>query len=108
MPTDGAECSSTHVRGCLRRGDVLAASRALGRPHEVEGVLTSDHEVAISEGTALPRPGRYAGLASGHPVQLVVTSSPRPDSETPRLQCPGIPGALGGTVRVQFLEQRGT
>lgn len=105
MPTDGANCSSTHIRGCLQRGDVLAATRALGRPHEVEGVLGSDHEVSVSEGTALPCPGRYAGLASGRAAELVVTRLPRPDSAPLRLHCPDASGAAGETVRIQFLER---
>lgn len=108
MPADGADCSSTHIRGCLQRGDLLAATRALGRPHEVEGVLTGGPEVALPEGTALPCAGRYAGLAAGRTVELVVTGSPRHDSAPPRLRCPDVPGAPGETVRIQFLEKIGT
>ncbi|TDD86177.1 cytidyltransferase [Saccharopolyspora karakumensis] len=108
MPADGADCSSTHVRGCLQRGDVLAATRALGRPHEVAGVLTNGHEVALSEGTALPRSGRYAGAVSGRAAELVVTRSPGPDSAAARLHCPDALGAPGEAVRIQFLETLGT
>lgn len=36
---DGTVFSSTYVRSCVDAGDVMAAARALGRPHRLEGVV---------------------------------------------------------------------
>ena len=107
MPADGADCSSTHIRGCLRRGDVLAAARALGRPHEVEGVLTGGREITLSAGTALPCPGRYAGLVSGRSAELAITHSPGAGPATLRCHSPDVRVVPGETVRVQFLDRCG-
>jgi riboflavin kinase/FMN adenylyltransferase len=37
--TAGTVFSSTYIRSCVDAGDVMAAARALGRPHRVEGVV---------------------------------------------------------------------
>ncbi|MFD4255313.1 cytidyltransferase [Amycolatopsis thermoflava] len=64
--------SSTHVRSCLRAGDVVGAARALGRPHRVEGVL-ADGRLRVEPGTALPAPGVYRGrLTCGDEVLVEV------------------------------------
>jgi riboflavin kinase/FMN adenylyltransferase len=77
-----ARCSSTYIRCCLGRGDIHAASRALGRPHRVDGWLrragSGAGELVPAEGTALPGPGRYSGnLADGAPAELQVTDDGR-------------------------------
>ncbi|WP_238014694.1 bifunctional riboflavin kinase/FAD synthetase [Dactylosporangium sp. AC04546] len=36
---EGTVFSSTYIRACVDAGDVVAASRALGRPHRLEGVV---------------------------------------------------------------------
>lgn len=38
---DGVAVSSTEIRAALRRGDVAAAARALGRPYAIAGQVTS-------------------------------------------------------------------
>ncbi|WP_229874376.1 cytidyltransferase [Amycolatopsis deserti] len=78
----GVRCSSTHVRACLRRGDVRGAARALGRPHHVEGTFRPDGhgrtELVVASGTALPAPGRYWGRLGGlGPLPVWVTGEQR-------------------------------
>lgn len=68
----GAAYSSTLIRGLLMAGDVDAARRLLGRPHEVQGrVVEGDRRgrelgfptanVAVPDETCLPAEGVYAG-----------------------------------------------
>ena len=73
---DGVTISSTYIRTQLAAGDVIAAARALGRPHRVEGVVVRGHMRGRGLGfptanletrphTATPANGVYAGwLAS--------------------------------------------
>jgi riboflavin kinase / FMN adenylyltransferase len=69
--------SSTRIRACLRRGEVGAAARMLGRPHRVEGFLRAD-ELTSPPYTALPAPGRYlVGLAGAGPIQAQVLTDGR-------------------------------
>lgn len=68
-----APCSSTHVRECLRRGEVRAAAAALGRPHRVEDVLAG-RVVSLAENTAVPAAGRYTGWVDARPVEVEVTA----------------------------------
>ncbi|MEB3369723.1 cytidyltransferase [Saccharopolyspora mangrovi] len=105
LPTGESRCSSTHIRDCLRRGDLQAATRALGRPHEVEGVLAPGHQIIIAPGAALPPPGRYAGLIAQHAVELRVTRSAEDGSEALHLESPAAPLAPHETVLVQFLDR---
>jgi riboflavin kinase/FMN adenylyltransferase len=39
VSTDDTVFSSTYIRACVDAGDVAAATRALGRPHRLEGVV---------------------------------------------------------------------
>lgn len=61
-----APCSSSHTRRCLRAGDLDAATRALGRPHRVDGQRRGDHIELVAQ-TALPPPGRYTVELAGAP-----------------------------------------
>jgi riboflavin kinase/FMN adenylyltransferase len=94
-----APCSSTHVRACLRRGDVRAAAFALGRPHRVEGTLAGG-QVTVAEDTALPASGRYVGLLDAHLIELEVTADGR------LLVHP--PGQVGRPGVAEFLDRVGT
>ncbi|MCD2191274.1 cytidyltransferase [Actinomycetospora soli] len=58
LPLSGTTCSSTHIRGCLSRGDVAGAALALGRDHEIETRVVAGHLVTGAD-TAVPAPGRY-------------------------------------------------
>lgn len=67
-------CSSTHVRKCLRRGDVQAAMYALGRPHRIEGTLVGA-KLVVPDGIAVPSSGCYAvGLGGGARAELIIDS----------------------------------
>jgi riboflavin kinase/FMN adenylyltransferase len=72
---DGVTISSTYIRQQLAAGDVVAAARALGRPHRVEGVVVRGHMRGRGLGfptanletpphTATPADGVYAGWLS--------------------------------------------
>jgi riboflavin kinase/FMN adenylyltransferase len=65
-------CSSTYTRHCLRAGDLDAATRALGRPHRVDGYLRGD-VVDLDPDTALPPPGRYRATVHGSAGLVEVT-----------------------------------
>lgn len=64
-------CSSTYTRTCLRAGDLRAATRALGRPHRVDGRLHCG-VVTVADGTALPPAGHYTGTLDGRPAVVEV------------------------------------
>lgn len=74
LQTVDAPCSSTHVRACLRAGDVVAAARALGRPHRVDG-RRSGRVVALEPDTALPPAGDYAGLVDGRSATVTLDTA---------------------------------
>ena len=72
LVNDGVTISSTYIRTQLAAGDVIAAARALGRPHRVEGVVVRGHMRGRGLGfptanletrphTATPADGVYAG-----------------------------------------------
>jgi riboflavin kinase / FMN adenylyltransferase len=69
---DGHTLSSTSIRRMLQEGDVAAATKALGRPHRVEGKVIRGHQRGRELGfptanlemppyTAIPADGIYAG-----------------------------------------------
>lgn len=69
---DNVTISSTAIRELLEAGDVTEASKALGRPHRVEGVVVRGHQRGRQLGfptanvesppyTAIPADGIYAG-----------------------------------------------
>jgi len=76
LVADGVTISSTYIRQRLEAGDVETAAAALGRPHQVEGVVVRGHRrgralgfptanLATLPHTAIPDDGVYAGwLAS--------------------------------------------
>jgi riboflavin kinase / FMN adenylyltransferase len=72
--------SSTYIRACVAAGDMVAATRALGRPHRVDGVVVVGDRRGRDMGyptanvetppfTAIPADGVYAGF--------LVTRDPR-------------------------------
>jgi riboflavin kinase/FMN adenylyltransferase len=85
--------SSTAIRSALDEGDVVAAARMLGRPHEVRGVVTHGDErgrelgfptanVAVPEDMALPAEGVYAARyvrpdGSVHPAAVSLGRRPQ-------------------------------
>jgi riboflavin kinase / FMN adenylyltransferase len=91
---DGADAvSSTRIRALLGEGDVAAAARLLGRPHEVRGpVVRGDGRggpelgfptanLAVDEDIALPADGIYAGYftrADGSAHRSAISVGRRP------------------------------
>jgi riboflavin kinase/FMN adenylyltransferase len=91
---DGTEAvSSTRIRSLVAAGDVMAAARLLGRPHEVRGPIVRGDgrggpvlgfptaNFAIGDDIALPADGIYAGYftrADGtvHPAAVSVGRRP--------------------------------
>ncbi|SOC48491.1 riboflavin kinase / FMN adenylyltransferase [Blastococcus aggregatus] len=64
--------SSTYIRACVAAGDLVAAARALGRPHRVDGIVVRGDRRGRDLGyptanvesppyTAIPADGVYAG-----------------------------------------------
>lgn len=73
LHTVDAPCSSTYIRDCLRRGDIRAATQALGRPHRLDGYCDSTGHLHVGTETAVPAPGHYIGkLHSGQTVDVRV------------------------------------
>jgi riboflavin kinase/FMN adenylyltransferase len=64
-------CSSSYARYCLRRGDLAAATAALGRPHRVDG-FRHGQDIIVPEHTALPAPGNYLARIGHRTVTLAV------------------------------------
>jgi riboflavin kinase / FMN adenylyltransferase len=69
---DDVTISSTYIRACVAAGDMASASRALGRPHRVDGVVVRGDRRGKDMGyptanvesppfTAIPADGVYAG-----------------------------------------------
>jgi riboflavin kinase/FMN adenylyltransferase len=98
-PDGGGEVtiSSTYIRACVAAGDMVSASRALGRPHRVDGVVVRGDRrgrelgyptanVETPPHTAVPADGVYAGhlvlrdhtgaSLTRHPAAISVGSNP--------------------------------
>jgi riboflavin kinase/FMN adenylyltransferase len=96
VPTlDGV--SSTHVRGLLREGDVVAAAHLLGRPAEVEGtVVLGDQRggtlgyptanLSVPPDLLVPAYGIYAGSALGHRAAISIGINPHYGGEERRIE----------------------
>ncbi|WP_432986846.1 bifunctional riboflavin kinase/FAD synthetase [Dactylosporangium sp. CA-233914] len=68
---EGTVFSSTYIRSCVDAGDVVAAARALGRPHRLEGVVVRGDQrgrelgfptanLLVPANAAVPADGIYA------------------------------------------------
>lgn len=93
-------CSSTHIRDCLRRGDISAATDALGHPHRVDGVLRGN-QLLVEEHTALPCSGSYPVRLThaGSPVAHAAVADVTPDQ---RLVLACHPASSDGPATVTF------
>jgi riboflavin kinase/FMN adenylyltransferase len=89
--------SSTHIRGLLREGDVVAAARLLGRPPELEGtvVLGDQRGGTLGYPTAnlsvpvellVPAYGIYAGFALGHRAAMSIGVNPHYGGDERRIE----------------------
>jgi riboflavin kinase/FMN adenylyltransferase len=91
LSLDGAEhpWSSSYVRQCLLEGDVAGAAVALGRPHDLAGVVVEGAHrgrelgfptanVPASGLTAVPADGVYAGWLRALPPSTISDGKPMP------------------------------
>jgi riboflavin kinase / FMN adenylyltransferase len=102
LARDDTVWASTYVRQCLAEGDVVAAARALGRLHRVEGpVVEGDKRgrelgyptanLGLGDEVAIPEDGIYAGWltrASGVrlPAAVSIGTNPTFDGTTRRVE----------------------
>jgi riboflavin kinase / FMN adenylyltransferase len=85
--------SSTYIRSCVAGGDVVAAARALGRPHRVEGIVVRGDRrgrelgfptanIATTAYAAVPADGIYAGHLrvepGGRPLMAAISIGTNP------------------------------
>src|SRR6478735_2744717 len=124
-PDADGSVSSTRIRQALRDGDLAAANRMLGRPHEVRGVVdhgdkrarelgyrTANLDVPVT--TCLPADGIYAGWyltpdGVRHPTAISLGKRPtfyeRADASLLEAHLIDFDGDLyGQPARVQFVE----
>ena len=90
---EGTVFSSTYIRACVDAGDVVAAARALGRPHRVEGVVVRGAQrgrelgfptanLLTSANAAIPADGIYAAWVTrdrdrvAYPAAVSVGTNP--------------------------------
>lgn len=95
-----APCSSSYTRRCLRAGDLDAATRALGRPHRVDG-RRSGNLVTLDPDTAVPPPGRYHADVDGLAAVVSVVGVVGAGAGAPVLRIDAGP-AGDGPVAVTF------
>jgi riboflavin kinase / FMN adenylyltransferase len=91
------DASSTQIRTLLRKGDVVAAARLLGRPAEVEGtVVLGDQRggtlgyptanLSVPADLLVPAYGIYAGAALGHQAAVSIGVNPHYGGEERRIE----------------------
>lgn len=87
VEVDGERVSSTRIRRLVAAGDVQTATRLLGQPFMLSGIVISGDRrgrelgfptanIAPNPAYACPAPGVYAGFASGHPAAISVGVRP--------------------------------
>jgi riboflavin kinase / FMN adenylyltransferase len=105
--------SSARIRALVAAGELGAAGRLLGRPHEVRGELAAVDEagatVAISPSLLLPPPGAYTvrfGPVHSAGIRAVASVSESCTTVEVRPAGPTGPASLGVRVGVVFLGPR--
>jgi riboflavin kinase/FMN adenylyltransferase len=87
VPEEVEGVSSTAIRAALGEGDVEAAARMLGRPHELDGAVVAGDQrggtlgyptanLLVEPDLAVPRYGIYAGAALGHRAAVSIGTNP--------------------------------
>jgi riboflavin kinase / FMN adenylyltransferase len=87
VPDEVEGVSSTAIRAALAEGDVSAAARMLGRPHELDGTVVAGDQrggtlgyptanLLLEPDLAVPRYGIYAGSARGHRAAVSIGTNP--------------------------------
>src|SRR5205823_7599703 len=89
--------SSSNIRDLLRAGETERASRLLGRPAEVEGiVVTGDARggtlgfptanLRVERDLLVPAHGIYAGAADGHRAAISIGTNPHYGGQERRVE----------------------
>jgi riboflavin kinase/FMN adenylyltransferase len=86
---DDVTISSTYIRACVAAGDMASATRALGRPHRVDGIVVVGDRRGRAMGyptanvetppfTAIPADGVYAGFLVARDPRSGASGEKRP------------------------------
>jgi riboflavin kinase/FMN adenylyltransferase len=122
---EGTVFSSTYIRACVDAGDVVAASRALGRPHRVEGVVVRGDQrgrelgfptanLLTSANAAVPADGIYAAWVTRdrdgvpHPAAVSIGTNPTFSGKERRVESYILDFAgdiYGERIAVDFVER---
>jgi riboflavin kinase / FMN adenylyltransferase len=86
---DGTVVSSTLIRQCIQEGDLREASRLLGRPYEIVGMVVPGHQ----------RGGRLLGFPTAN-IRLSGQAPPKPGVYVVRVETGD--GTYGGAANVGF------
>jgi riboflavin kinase/FMN adenylyltransferase len=122
---EGTVFSSTYIRACVDAGDVVAAARALGRPHRVEGVVVRGDQrgrelgfptanLLTSANAAVPADGIYAAWVTRdrdgvpHPAAVSIGTNPTFSGKERRVESYILDFAgdiYGERIAVDFVER---
>ena len=122
---EGTVFSSTYIRACVDAGDVVAAARALGRPHRVEGVVVRGDQrgralgfptanLLTSVNAAVPADGIYAAWVTRdrdrvpHPAAVSIGTNPTFSGKERRVESYILDFAgdiYGERIAVDFVER---
>ncbi|WP_327005758.1 bifunctional riboflavin kinase/FAD synthetase [Dactylosporangium sp. NBC_01737] len=122
---EGTVFSSTYIRACVDAGDVVAAARALGRPHRVEGVVVRGDQrgrelgfptanLLTSPNAAIPADGIYAAWVTRdrdrtpHPAAVSIGTNPTFSGKERRVESYILDFAgdiYGERIAVDFVER---
>lgn len=72
LALDGAAVSSSRIRAALDAGDIALATRLLGAPPLLRGVVGDDGRLELDYTAALPAAGTYRGKIGDRTLGLVV------------------------------------
>jgi riboflavin kinase/FMN adenylyltransferase len=89
--------SSTTIRQLVQAGEVDAAARLLGRPHEVEGIVVAGDarggtlgfptaNLSVDPQLLVPGYGIYAGFAAGHRAAISIGTNPHYGGQERRIE----------------------
>ena len=122
---DDTVFSSTYIRACVDAGDVVAAARALGRPHRVEGVVVRGDQrgrelgfptanLLTTANAAVPADGIYAAWVTRdrdrvpHPAAVSIGTNPTFSGKERRVESYILDFAgdiYGERIAVDFVER---
>lgn len=75
LALDGAAVSSSRIRAALDAGDIALATRLLGAPPLLRGVVGGDGTLDMGYPAALPGPGSYQGRIGDRRIGVIVDAA---------------------------------